>query len=114
MKNRFDILLREEPDQGINHTETIDRQWRCLKGGIKQILAKTVPKIEQKKKNEWMTDEILNTMNARRSIKVGSAERERLESKIRLECKRAKEKWYSDKCAEIENLEEKEKYATNA
>jgi hypothetical protein len=84
-----------------------DRQWRCLKGGIKQALAATVPKIERKKKNEWMTDEILNTMNARRNIKVGSAERERLESKIRLECKRAKEKWYSDKCAEIENLEKR-------
>ena len=54
-----------------------------------------------------MTDEILNMMNARRNIKVGSAERERLESKIRLECKRAKEKWYSDKCAEIENLEKR-------
>ena len=78
-----------------------------MKGGIKQALATTVPKIEQKKKNEWMTDEILNTMNARRNIKVRSAERERLESRIRLECKRAKEKWYSDKCAEIENLEKR-------
>ena len=107
MKNRYDILLREEPDQSINHTEIIDRQWRCLKGGIKQALAATVPKIERKKKNEWMTDEILNTMNARRNIKVGSAEQEILESKIRLECKRAKEKWYSDKCAEIENLEKR-------
>ena len=55
-KNRYDILLREEPDQSINHTETIDRQWRCLKGGIEQTVAKTVPKIERKKKNEWMTD----------------------------------------------------------
>ena len=44
-----------------------------------------------------MTDEILNMMNARRNIKAGSAEWERLESKIRLECKRAKEKWYSDR-----------------
>ena len=30
----------------------------------------------------------------------------RLESEIRLECKRFKEKWYSDKCTEIENLDE--------
>ena len=61
-----------------------------------------------------MTDEILNTMNARRNIKVGNAEWKRLESKIRLECKTAKEKWYSDKCAEIENVEKREKYVTNA
>ena len=27
VKNRYDILLREEPDQSINHTETIDRLW---------------------------------------------------------------------------------------
>ena len=40
-----------------------------------------------------MTDEILKMMNARRNIKVGSAEWERLESKIRLECKRANEIW---------------------
>ena len=46
-----------------------------------------------------MTDEILN-MTARRNIKVESAERERPESKIRLERKRAREKWYSDKCTE--------------
>ena len=52
VKNRYDILLREEPDQSINHTEAIDRQWRCLKGGIKQALTETVPKIERKKKNE--------------------------------------------------------------
>jgi hypothetical protein len=43
-----------------------------------------------------MTNEILNPMIDRRSIKIGSAEWERLESKIRLECKRTKEKWYSD------------------
>jgi hypothetical protein len=107
VKNRYDILLKEEPDQSINHTETIDRQWRCLKGGIKQALAETVPKTERKKKNEWMTGKILNMMNARRNIKIGSAERERLESKIRLECKKAKEKWYSDTCTEIENLEKR-------
>ena len=35
-----------------------------LKGGIKQALAESVPKIERKKQNEWMTDDILNTMNA--------------------------------------------------
>ena len=72
-------MLKEEPDHNINHTETIDRQWQCCKVGIKQTLAETVPKIERKKKNEWMTDEILNTTNARRNIKVGSAERDRRE-----------------------------------
>ena len=40
-----------------------------------------------------MTEENLNMMNARRNIKVGSAEQGRLEGKIRLECKRAKGKW---------------------
>ena len=49
VKNRYDILLREEPDQSIFHTETIDRQWLCLKGGFKQALTETVPKIEWKK-----------------------------------------------------------------
>ena len=62
---------------------------------------------DRKKKNEWMTDAILNMMNVRRNIKVGSAERERLDKKIRLECKRAKKKWYGDKCAEIENLKKR-------
>ena len=113
VKNRYAILLREEPYQSINHTETIDRQWQCLKGGIKQTLAETAPKIERKKKNEWITDKILNMMNARRSIKIGSAEQERLESEIILECKRAKEKWYSDKCTERESVETV-KYTTNA
>ena len=62
-----------------------------------QALTEIIPKIEQKNKNEWMTDEILNMMNDRRNIKIGSAEMVRLESKIRMECKKAKEKWYSDK-----------------
>ena len=44
------LLLREEPDQSINQSETIDGQWRCLKGGIKQTLAQTVPKIERKRR----------------------------------------------------------------
>ena len=89
VKNQYNILLKEKPDQSINHTETIDRQWRCLKGGIKQALAETVPKIKQKKKNEWMTDEIVNMMNAKINIKVASAKQERFEREIRLECKRA-------------------------
>ena len=42
VKTWYDLLLREKPDQSINHTETIDRQWRCLKGGIKQTLAEPV------------------------------------------------------------------------
>ena len=78
-----------------------------------QALAETVPKIERKWKDKRMTDEILNMMNARRNIKVGSAEQERFDSKIRLESKRAEEKWYSDKCAATESGEKK-KYATNA
>ena len=69
-------------------------------------MAETVTKIKQKKKNEWMIDEILNMMNDR-SIKIGRAERAIRECEIRLKWKRAEEKWYSDKCAEIENLEKR-------
>ena len=90
-------------DQTINDTETSDRQWRCLKGRIKQALTETVPKIEQKKKNEWMTDEILNMMNARQEEQNGKD----LRAKSDWNPTEPKRNGNYDKCAEIENLKKR-------
>ena len=49
VKNRYDTQLREDPDQSINHTETIYKQRRCLKDGIKQAFTEAVPKSSGKK-----------------------------------------------------------------
>jgi hypothetical protein len=52
-----------------------------------------------------MTDDILNLMEERRAVKQDPRKYQQTEKAIRSACKEAKGKWYSERCKEIEELE---------
>lgn len=63
------------------------------------------------KKNKWMTDEILQLMDNRRSHKGKDPDKYRqIHRTIRGKIKEAKEKWLEERCKEIEELEGKYDY----
>ncbi|KMQ95932.1 endonuclease-reverse transcriptase [Lasius niger] len=63
---------------------------------------------EKMKNKEWMTDEILQMMDQRRSLKNKDKEKyEELDRKIKKEVKAAKKEWMKGKCKEIEELQDK-------
>ena len=59
------------------------------------------PKIQRKKKQVWMTEEILAKMDKRKQAK-NTSEYAQIDREIRRNCRKEKEKWCNEKCAEIE------------
>lgn len=54
-----------------------------------------------------MTLEILELMNERRTHKANRAVYAELNRRIQRKCREAKEQWMSEKCSEIERLQER-------
>ncbi|KAG8233916.1 hypothetical protein J437_LFUL005121 [Ladona fulva] len=62
----------------------------------------------KKKHKSWMTDEILPLMDERRAYKIKNPMKYiEIHRKIKRKIKEAKEKWLSEQCMEIEELEKK-------
>ncbi|KAF2901560.1 hypothetical protein ILUMI_04627 [Ignelater luminosus] len=60
------------------------------------------------KKQEWMTDEIIDLINVRRDLKnKNEAEYGRIYKLIRKKINEAKQKWMQEKCKEIKALQKK-------
>lgn len=96
-------------DYNNREHETSQEKWESIKH-ITQNVTKTHLKSEgnQKSKNKWMTDKILEMMEERRKLKNKDTDRYKEKHKeIRREIRRAKEEWYTKECIEIENLEQK-------
>jgi len=72
---------------------------------IKQAAEEVLPNMARKKKQDWMTDEILELMEARRQTKRCSDEYNVLNKKIRRKCRFEKEAFYQEQCQELEQLE---------
>jgi len=98
IQNRFNALEHED----IEQREEIDRMWNELRDGVKNAIETVVPKAQRRKKNDWMTEEILDLMDERRKKKRGSKDYVDVEKLIRDKCKQAKEEWYENRCKEIE------------
>src|SRR5437867_13249544 len=82
----------------------VDEIWKRLKEGIVTIAEEICEKEKQPKKQNWMNSEM---MEERRICKNMKAEEQykRLKNEIRKLCREAKEKYYEDKCKEIEMLD---------
>ena len=98
VKNKFEILSLEADEQGQPASEIM---WKNLKESIEHGNL-TAPKIEKKKSKAWMTDEIMEKMEARKKAKNTLAY-EPLNKEIKKLCKNAKEEWFNTKCEEIES-----------
>ena len=95
VKNIFERLCIEEteqqPDNGSFNNQC-DQKWTTPKHSIKSSLNALLPRKANSKKQQWMTDHILNLMKNRNQFKNSDKdEYKRLNKQINLACKEAKE-----------------------
>src|SRR3989442_14689794 len=85
----------------------VDEIWKKLKDGISTVAEEICGKEMQPKKQNWMNSEILHKMEQRRKCKNMKDEEQyrRLRNGIRRLYREAKDKYYEDKCKEIEMLD---------
>lgn len=85
----------------------VEEIWNRMKSSLTQIQVNDIGYPETNMKKEWMTPEILELMNKRRTHKANPTLYAEMNRRVRRECRDAKEKWMSEKCHEIERLQEK-------
>ena len=106
IRNRFDALHIEEPEQQSDQEEHIEDIWRKVKESIITTTKGLLPFRTKRKKQAWMTDDILNMMDERKAYKnVDRNKYNQLNKEIINDCRKAKETWFNKQCEEIEELE---------
>src|SRR3989441_2116716 len=101
---RLDQQLQEEKIDGCME---VDEIWKRLKDGISTVAEEICGKEMQSKKKNWMNSEMLHKMEERRKCKNTRDEEQykKMKQEIRKLCHQAKNKYYEDKCKEIEMLD---------
>ena len=95
VRNRFDALSQNE------ETTT----WNNFKDSLVESAKEIIPKMPQRSKNKWMTDEILTLMKERQTIRDRESDEYKTANKIiKKKCGEAKDEWLNDNCRDIENL----------
>ena len=69
VRNRFDALHIEEPEQQSDQEEHIEDIWRKVKESIITTTKGLLPFRTKGQKQAWMTDDILNMMDERKAYK---------------------------------------------
>ena len=99
VRNKYELLSLETGEQETATSEQ-EQKWQRLKESIHHA-NEAAPKLEKKAKKIWMTEEILEKMNERKKAKNTPAY-ETKNREVQKMCKKEKDKWYNDKCEEIE------------
>ena len=60
--------------QALAEVEGLHEQWKIMKESITTAAQKTIPVVERKAKQKWMTEDILGKMDDRRKNKGNSTE----------------------------------------
>ena len=91
----------------LEKSEDLNAIWEDISNILQESIKETVPVKEYESNKKWMTEEILNLMRERRGAKESqNTERyKELDKHVKKECACAKEKWFNDRCEEIETLE---------
>ena len=99
----IDDIWKEEIDMGVE----IDETWNKLKEDIAIVAVEMCERDRMSKKQNWMNSEILNKMEERRKAKNMKDDGlyTRLKHEIQKLCREAKDKYYEEKCREIEVLD---------
>src|SRR6267154_2057338 len=101
---QLDRKLQEEKiDDGME----IDKIWKKLKDDIVMVVEEICEKEQRPLRQSWMNSEILSKMEERANCKNMKEEEKykKLKHEIQKLCREAKEKYYKDKCNEIEMLD---------
>lgn len=85
----------------------VESTWNDIKNVLTQTQTEKLKPDEIRGKKKWMTDEILEKMEERRILKSDETRYKELNRVIRRMCREAKEKWWNEKCNEIEELQHK-------
>ena len=92
----------------INEEIDINGIWNKLKESLDEIVAEEICGKEQsQKKQNWINSDILHKMEERRICKNMNEEEKykKLKHEIQKLCREAKDKYYDEKCKEIEMLD---------
>jgi hypothetical protein len=96
------ILYEEAEDQD----ESVEKDWQILQEALTGTAENIIPNEQRKGKKGWISDEILNLMEERRSLKNTSEQRyTEMDRKIKQLCTKRKEEWLEEKCNLMEQLE---------
>ena len=106
VRNRFDALHIEEPEQQPDQEEDIEDIWRKVKESIITTTKGLLPFRTKRQIEAWMTDDILNMMDELKAFKNADRNKyNQLNKEIINDCRKAKETWFYKQCKEIEELE---------
>ena len=83
---------------------TSENTWVDIKQKLTKAANNCIPKKKRNKRNNWMTDEIIELMNQRRSENDQRAVKE-LTMTIPRKCREAEDEEIEQKCREVEDLE---------
>ena len=103
-KRQLDTRLQEER---IAEEYDIDSIWNKLKESIEKVAEEICGKEQKQKKHSWMNEVILRKMEERRQCKIRNEAEEykKLKHVIQKLCREAKDKFFEEKCKEIEMLD---------
>ena len=98
VRNKYEFLNVEKTLQQPE-PECIENTWKGTKTCLTEALKSSLPKKTNRKKEKWMTDDILNKMDQRKAVKGRNEECYlQLTKEISNDCKLAKENWLHEQC----------------
>ena len=105
MRNKYELLNTKETRQQPE-PEFIDNMQKNTKMCLTEALKSSLPKKTNRKKQQWITDDILNKMDERKAVKGRNEEHyQQLNKEISNDSKVAKVNWLNEQCREAEDLE---------
>ena len=104
VNNKFEGLNSIDPVNEMDASTMVERKWNTFKDCLCEAAKGILPKQQNSKKKQWVTEEILKLIEQRKTQK-GKSTYDTLNRKIKLERKLAKEKWLNEQCKEIEELD---------
>ena len=95
------VQVKDQFESLINEGE--ETTWEAIRDIQIETAENILPKEKKRKRQKWMTEEILLMMEDRQKLsdRQGSGYRE-LDKQIKKKCREAKENWLNDQCAEVE------------
>ena len=99
MKNKFAALHDEAVNQEA--MEEPSPIWPIFLRAITKTAEEVVPRKMKVKNKEWMTEEIMKMIDKRRNEKRNCDRYRELNKAVRIKCR--EEKWWNERCAEIES-----------
>jgi len=110
-KSEYQVRLdRKLRDNHVRELDEIDQIWTKLKDCIEDVAEEICGTEQTQRKQKWMSSHILRKMEERRKYKsMQTAEGQRmykdLKHSIQRLCREAKDKYFDEKCKEIEVLD---------